>query len=158
MNGLNVLTALLLGSVAISATANNISSTAPQCVFSEKRCTIDIVLPAGVVSWYITSQAAGNPGLIIRYKDDREVWQEVVKTTVHSTDLSNKSFGDFVIDQKRKYELIFTGMVELTGDEANIANSDRDTVSSVFQFAGEDGSDGDFNDIYASVTWFKKQG
>lgn len=158
MNGLKVLTALLLGSVAISTTANNMSSVASQCMRSEKRCTIEMVLPPGVVSWYITSQAAGNPGLIIRFKDDGDVWQEVVKTTVHSTDLSSKSFGDFIIDKKRTYELIFTDVIEVAIDKAFIANTDADTVSKTMQVAGEDGMDGDFNDIYASVTWFKKQG
>lgn len=112
----------------------------------------------GAVSWYITSQAAENPGLIIRYKDKSGKWVEIVNTNVYSTDLSNKSFGDFIAPVKGDYQFIFTNVIYLERDTAAIINDNLDNVTVTYQFAGEDGTDGDFNDIYASVTWLKRKG
>ncbi|WP_298773130.1 hypothetical protein [uncultured Shewanella sp.] len=126
-----------------------------ESICEDRACTFKVPIVEGrAVSWYITSQTAGNPGIKIISPDG----ELMAKTTVYSKDLNNKSSGDFIAPTTERYTVIFSDMVEVVSDTATITSDWGDTVSQTFQFAGEDWTDNDYNDIFAAITWFTKKG
>ncbi|MCL1124854.1 hypothetical protein [Shewanella surugensis] len=144
--------ALLLASHTSFATDHDIGI---KSTCEARTCVFEIPIVEGrAVSWYITSQTAGNPGIeIVSPEGDL-----IAKTTVYSRELNNKSIGDFIAPSTGRYTVIFSNMNEVLTDTATITNDWGTTVSQTFQFAGEDSSDYDYNDIFAVITWFDKKG
>jgi hypothetical protein len=149
--------AFALSVLSVSVLAENeVSNNNIYCVEEKKECVAVLELDPGVVSWYITSQADGNPGLSMRYIAPNGMPVEVMKTSVFSKDLSNKSFGDFEVIVEGTYELVFSNITKLRGQDSGIFN--RSTAVSInYQYAGEDGVDDDFNDVYSALTWFRRK-
>ncbi|WP_299004250.1 hypothetical protein [uncultured Shewanella sp.] len=144
---------LLLASGASFADKTDAISVNYDC--EERTCSFQQPIVEGrAVSWYIVSQTAGNPGLQITSPSG----DVLVKTSVFSTDLSNKSIGDFTAPETGWYTFTFTNMNQVARDQATITNMWGETVSQTFQFAGEDWTDGDYNDIFAVISWFKTKG
>lgn len=115
--------------------------------------TIDLVAN-NVVSWYAVSQAANSQSVTIT----SPTGVTVVNTTVHSTNLSNFSIGSFTAGEDGEYNVVFGAINDVRSDEATITNKRGDTVCNTYQFAGEDGTDGDYNDIFLAITWYKSAG
>ncbi|MGB5595898.1 MAG: hypothetical protein WBM62_17950 [Crocosphaera sp.] len=82
----------------------------------------------------------------------------MVNTTVHSTNLSNFSIGSFTAPADGDYKVEFGSMNEVRTDDATITNKRGQTVCKTYQFAGEDGTDGDYNDIFLALTWYMNAG
>lgn len=157
MNNARYLSAFAMSIVSVSVLADNvIPNNNIYCKEELRECVAVLELDPGVVSWYITSQADGNPGLSMRYIAPNGIPVEVMKTSVFSPDLSNKSFGDFEVTVEGTYELVFTNITKLRGQDSGIFN--RSTAVSInYQYAGEDGVDDDFNDVYGALTWFRRK-
>jgi hypothetical protein len=150
MKILLIISALLIG--AVSATADELRAAQASC--SGNTCEFEVDLVQGrAVSYYIVSQTSGSPGLQISYQGNL-----IVDTKVHSVDLSNKSTGDFIAPGTGRYTVTITSVLDVREDTATITNSFGDTVSQTYQFAGEDAGDGDYNDIYGAITWFRHKG
>jgi hypothetical protein len=112
-----------------------------------------ITLPRGVVSWYIASQSDAAKSMTI--KDGNNTM--VVDTKVFSKSLSNFSTGSFT-SAGGEHVVSFPDCRDVKKDQATIVNSHNQTIVVTNQYAGEDGSDGDYNDIYAAVTWYQSAG
>ncbi len=150
MKILLIVCALLVA--AVSATAESEEKALASC--SGNSCEFQVDLVKGrPVSYYIVSQTSGSPGLQIIFNGN-----VLVDTKVHSRNLSNKSSGDFIAPGTGRYTIRVTNVSEVREDTATITNSFGDTVSQTYQFAGEDSFDGDFNDIYGAITWFRHKG
>jgi|GEM_PF-6670003 hypothetical protein len=114
---------------------------------------IDIV--AGrTVSWYATAQSSIPKTLEIKDPTGKMI----VNTTVFSTDLSNFSVGSFIARMTGEYLVSFPGTRDVRDDTATITNNRGDTVAQTYQFAGEDSIDGDYNDIFTTITWYRARG
>jgi hypothetical protein len=106
------------------------------------------------VSWYVTSQASNAHTLQITAPSGNRI----VNTTVESQNLSNLSVGSLVVPQTGDYTVSFPGCNDVRQDTATITNQNGDTVCQTNQFAGEDGTDGDYNDVFACITWYRNDG
>ena len=125
------------------------------CNSTANTCTFSIELFKGTaVSWYIVSQTSNTPGMKIT---SASTGQLLVDTKVFSRDLSNRSTGDFIVPEYGMYTVVFSNINQARFQQATIT-AGTDIASQVYQFAGEDGSDNDFNDIYAAITWYKRKG
>lgn len=164
MNKSLLVTAIMTGAFSMGALAENPNTRAgANCVTNVNgldTCYIEITIPKGMVSWYITSQTEGKPGLKVERVGNAENSEDlpVMQTSVFSPDLSNKSFGNFEVTAPGVYKLTFSNINQLEMDQASIINNVRGTlVSTTYQFAGEDSFDNDLTDVFASFTWFKRE-
>lgn len=149
--------------MSVFANAEGLSATATKagmdCMTVPGQCTTVITFVIGKpVTWLITAQTAGTPGLKIGYTDTHGDWQLVVDTSVHSVDLNNKSTGDFMPPITGKYDVIFTNTVDVYEDTAAIINDLLQTVVVTRQYATEDSGDGDYNDSFITITSIDKAG
>lgn len=159
-----LVTAMITGAFSMGALAENPNSRARANCASNVNgldtCTMEITIPKGMVSWYITSQTEGKPGLKVERVGNAESNEDlpVMQTSVFSPDLSNKSFGNFEVVTPGVYKLTFSNIRQLEMDQASIVNNVLGTlVSTTYQFAGEDSFDNDLTDVFASFTWFKRE-
>ena len=113
----------------------------------------EVNLPHGVVSWYVTSQSAQPKTFQIKNPEGGLV----VETKVFSTNLSNFSSGRFT-SNGGKHTVSFPDCTDVRQDNASILDGNNNTVVVTDQFAGEDGNDADYNDIFATINWYKSQG
>lgn len=108
--------------------------------------------PAGVVSWYCTAQAANAQSMQI--KDPKG--QLIVDTKIKGQ-LSNFSVGSFA-SGGGDYTVLFPGCVDVKEDRASIDDGQGNLIVTTEQYAGEDAGDKDYNDVFATITWYKKSG
>ena len=110
-------------------------------------------LPRGVVSWYATSQSASAK----TFKITDSTGKVLVETKVFSRDLSNFSVGSFT-SSGGDHTVSFPDCRDVKTDKATIVDGNNDSVVVTDQYAGEDSIDGDYNDIFATINWYKKAG
>ncbi len=106
-----------------------------------------------VVQYLLTSQSAGTQTMQIFDPQQRKI----VDTSVLSTNLSNTSSGSFPVGSGGKYKIKFPSDHDVLVDTA-IVGKGRFVATETALFGGEDSSDGDYNDSFATVTWFNKKG
>ncbi len=106
-----------------------------------------------VVSWSLVSQSAKQQTLQIKDPSGKVI----VNTAVLSTSLSNTSSGSFPVSSAGNYRIYFPADPKVLYDTATI-NNGRTVVSESYLYGGEDGTDNDFNDSFAVLTWFGKTG
>lgn len=114
---------------------------------------LKITLPSNtVVSWSLVSQSAASQTMQI--KDPKGAL--IVNTTVLSRNLSNTSTGTFPVSTEGTYTVIFPGRKVLY-DTATL-NNGRTVISESNLFGAEDGTDNDYNDAFAVLTWYGMTG
>lgn len=151
-----IATIVSIMAVSISAQAERIAPSNIECDAALQQCTATVELDPGMVTWYLTSQGDENPGLKVNYINSLGELIDVIKTSVYSEDLSNKSTGTFEVTEPGDYQLVFTDIMDLREDIAGIFY--RSTpVSITYQFAGDAGSNRAFRDVYGSLTWMKRK-
>ncbi|MEJ2045981.1 MAG: fucose-binding lectin II [Reinekea sp.] len=117
-----------------------------------------IEIPGGVVvSWSIVSQSAGAQSLKVLDPTN----DTIVDTAVKSRDLSNTSSGSFFVSGSNSeiynYVVVMSSDHTVKVDEA-VINAGTQVITKTYLFAGEDGSDNDYNDAFVTLTWYSKSG
>ncbi len=149
----------LLVSTGVSAESLSSKLAGIICPTGETHCYTEVTFVIGKpVTWLITAQTSGTPGLKVGYYDDDDNWNLVVDTSVHSVDLNNKSTGDFMPPITGVYKVIFSNTKGVKEDTAAIVNDLLETVVVTRQYATEDGGDGDYNDSFITITSIDKAG
>ena len=105
------------------------------------------------VSWSVVSQSAGVQQMQVLDPNGHVI----VDTSVLSTTMENVSSGQFNVGGGGTYTVKFPTDHSVMYDTATI-NTGRETVSETILFAGEDGTDNDYNDVFATMTWFARLG
>jgi len=103
-----------------------------------------------VVSYSLVSQSAGPQKMTIKRGNT-----VVVETSVKSTNLSNTSTGSFT-SQGGTYNVYFSAH-DIRVDEA-VINAGDFVVTKTYLFAGEDSTDRDYQDTFATISWFRSAG
>lgn len=105
------------------------------------------------VSWSLVSQSAKTQDLKIIDPSGTKI----VDTSVLSLDLANASLGSFMSGGGGQFKVKLPADTMVMVDSATI-NNGRTVVSESYLFAGEDATDNDYNDAFAVVTWYAKNG
>jgi hypothetical protein len=113
-----------------------------------------ILIPCkALVTWSLCSQAANPQTMIIR----GPAGDTIVDTTVFALDASNESIGRFSVPGEGSFLVLFPAdRIVLHGHETMLTL--RGVIAQTHIFAGEDGNDGDFQDAFAVITWFRRVG
>ena len=122
---------------------------------SSKTYSIAGITPGMYMSWFVTTQAANR--ITVNLFDDTKVYFESSKQSI-DIDPPLALGADYVAGNNLQITVTSSGNNEIESwhNTSDISAADGSQAGRVFVFAGEDYTDSDYNDVYVSISAWKK--
>ena len=122
---------------------------------SSKTYSIAGITPGMYMSWFVTTQATNR--ITVKLFDDTKVYFESGKQSI-DIDPPLALGADYVAGNNLKMTVTSSGNNEIKSwhNTSDISTADGGQAGRVFVFAGEDYIDSDYNDVYVSISAWKK--